>query len=572
MTKKRPVFFLLLFLAALLPAYAYPGEIKVKHDRLDHFNIVIPEQISAGADAQIRLEAVDSLSGIIANTGEFKRSFKIHVTGSATVTPAAFNSTGLQDGALLLTFNDKTAENVVLSITEGDNPFPIVSKEFFVNPDKLSSLAVKGPRTVLAGERFELKIIEKDALGNITSDPVYGKNLNISFSGSVEPETELPLIAEFRKGMGTLGFIAKKAGNVIIEIKDMATGISGTSELINIKNRPLHSFRLGAPKEVIAGEPFDFSIVPVDQFGNVISDYSSTGKGVVITSSGRHKPLPSTIPASRFVKGKVNTLLRYDGTETVRLGVTEIGSNLTSESGSIVFVAPIPERFEIITPDSVIAGHKFKIKITAYNQLSHVIRNYSLLGTDVLLTTTGTGNLIPDRIRASEFIDGVAIVDVQYNKSEDFEIMAAAEKPKESKKMAGASMADLQQQLKTEENTKRAEVKNIAEITNVSISERKNKATLTVKLDNSSGAWQYKVDTEEKYDGEKWIIWVVLKIRPAISKLKKMPKIESAVVGNIVVENDKKAKDAALVKIKLLKPARYHIIKKNNFIKVELTR
>lgn len=572
MTKKRLVFFLLLFLAVTLPAYVYPGEIKVKHDRLDHFNIVMPEQISAGTDAQIKIEAVDSRSDIIANLGGFKRSFKIHVTGAATVTPVSFDSTALQDGILQITFNDNMAETVVLSITESDNPFPIASKEFLVNPNKLTFLVVKGPRIVFAGERFELKVIEKDALGNIASVPVYGKNLNISFSGSAEPIVELPLITEFRKGMGTIGFIAEKAGYITIEIKDMATGISGTSELINIKTGALHSFRLSAPGEVIAGESFDFSITPVDRFGNVISDYSSAGKGVVITSSGKHKPLPSTIPASRFVKGTVKTLLRYDGPETVKLSVAEIGSNQISESKSIVFMAPVPERFEIITPDSVMAGHKFKIRITAYNQLSHILRNYSLLGTDVLLTTTGTGSLIPDRIQASEFTEGVAIVDLQYNKSESFEIIAVAEKAKESKKAAAVSIAALPQQIKTEEKTNLAEVKNSAEITDLSISERKDKATLTVNFDNSFRLWKYKVDTEEKYDGKKWIIWVILKIQPAVSKIIKIPKIASPLVGKIVVEKDKKDKDAALVKIKLLKPARYNVSRKDNSLKVELTR
>ncbi len=135
MTNKRPVLFLLLLLTVVLPSRAYPGEILVTHGKFAHFNIVIPDKVSAGTEVQIRLEAVDSFSETIANLGGFKRSFKIHVTGAATITPASFNSTALQDGTLLITFNDKTSETVVLSITESDNPFPIASKEFFVNPN-----------------------------------------------------------------------------------------------------------------------------------------------------------------------------------------------------------------------------------------------------------------------------------------------------------------------------------------------------------------------------------------------------------------------------------------------------
>jgi len=49
-------------------------------------------------------------------------------------------------------------------------------------------------------------------------------------------------------------------------------------------------------------------------------------------------------------------------------------------SEGIKVVSPIPERYEITTPDSAVAGQKFKIKITVYNQLGHVIRNYNIVG------------------------------------------------------------------------------------------------------------------------------------------------------------------------------------------------
>lgn len=566
MIKKMPVFFLLLALSALaIPSFIYSAEITVRHGKFDHFNISMPDQIAAGMDAQIKLNAMDSLNNIITDFGESKKNFQISVTGSATVKPSSFDSASFTNGTLIINFNDKTAEPLTLSITEGDNPVPILSKEFSVSPNKLSTLVVKGPRSALAGERLELKIIEKDAFGNTVTEPIFGKNLNISFSGNTEPMIEMPLMPEFRNGVGTIGFVAQKAGTVAIGIKDMATGSSGTSENIIVKNGPLYSFRLLHPKEIIAGEPFDFFIVPVDRFGNLVSNYSSMGNGVAITSSGKEKPYPSNIPANEFAAGQVKVALRYDGAETVKIKVTEIGGSQSGESENIIFVPPTVDRFDIITPDSVVAGQKFKIKIIAYNQISHIMKNYNLVGTDVQLSTTGTGNLMPNRIPASEFVNGIAIVDVQYNKSESFEIVANAEKPKESANVVAGSVEAIREKLSKEEKAAMPGAKRISEINNVTVKEGKDKAIVAIEVGNVFKGWKYKLDTVTK-EGRKWII---VKIKPAVIKAES-PKVESSFVGSIVVEGDKTDKDAALVKIEMIKPARYHVSKKSDSLNIEI--
>lgn len=433
MSIKKPLVFLnlLAIIIILIPSFAYSGGITVRHGNFEHFNISMPEQIIAGADTQIKLSAADSLNNAVLNVGETKRNFVVSVTGSATVKPQAFELSSFVDGTFAITLTDKTAETVILSLTEMDNPTSVLTREFTVTPDKLSSLYVKGPRTVIAGEKFEVRITEKDSFGNTVADPLFGRNLSVSFNGNTEPRLDMSSITDFKNGTGIIGFIAEKTGNVAIEVKDVATGSSGASERINIKNGDLHSFKLISLRELIAGEAFELSIFPVDQFGNVIPSYSSTGKGVVITSSGKQKPFPSTVPAAEFVNGQAKVELRYDSAETVKIKVAELDGKQVGESVDIVFLPSTLERLEVITPDSVIAGQKFKIKISAYNQFSHIIRNYNLTGTDVLLSTTGTGNLTPNRIPPAEFINGVAIIDAQYNKAESFDISAAAEKPKE---------------------------------------------------------------------------------------------------------------------------------------------
>lgn len=616
-----------LFIIAI-PSLAYSGEIRVSHGNFDHFNIYMPATIIAGEDLAVRLQAVDNLNNSILSFGEPKK-FTISIAGSATVTPASFDSSSFAEGSLMLIVNDKAAENGTLSVTESGNPIPILSKEFSVLPGKLDSLSVHSPNTVIAGESFDVKIIEKDSFGNIVPEPIYANNLNISFKGNTEPKADLLSMAGFKNGVGIVKFTAEKAGTVMIEIKDMESGRSGVSGKINVLNGPLHSFKLLQPKEVITGEPFDFSVIPVDRFGNVVLNYSSTGNGVAITSSGKLKPFPSTIPAYAFVNGQAKAALRYDGAETVKMTVTEIGNKQTSISDNIAFIPPSPDRFEIVTPDAAIAGQKFKVKIIAYNQLSHVFKNYNVIGTDVSLSTTGTGILMPNRVPPSEFVDGIAIVDLQYDKSEAFEITASAEKIKsntvvnkttekgrpataiskpagkiklalegskaaektkpttktskviekvkpvpeiskspittEKIKMAPLVNTDTKQQ--KSEATKKG-TKKVYEIQKISIDELANRATVSININNIDSDLVYKVDTKNR-KGEKWVF---LKIRSAADKIGGEPKIASSVISNVAVEKDKNDAGAVVVKMKLLTQPYYNVWVGGNSINVTILK
>lgn len=634
-TKIKKAFFAIslfaLFIIAL-PSLTYSGEIKVSHGNFDHFNIYMPETITAGENLAVKLQAVDNLNNSILSFGEPKK-FTISVTGSATVTPSSFDSSSFVDGSLILNFSDTTAENGTLSITEGGNPIPILSKEFSVVPGKLNSLVIKSPSFVIAGERFEVKIIEKDSFGNIVSEPIYANNLNISFKGNTEPKTDLPSMSGFKNGMGIVSFTAEKAGTVIIEIKDMATGASGISGKINILNGPLHSFKTLHPKEVITGEPFDFSVIPVDRFGNVILNYPSTGNGLAVTSSGKLKPFPSTVPAYAFINGQAKVALRYDGAETVKIAVAEIGNKQVGSSDNIAFISPIPEWFEIVTPDTAIAGQKFKVKIIAYNQLSHIFKNYNVRGADVLLSITGTGILTPDRIPPSEFVDGIAIVDLQYDKSEAFSITASAEKtkavpvvikaaekvkptnginlpagkiklPPEGNKAAEKikpttetskviekvkpvpeiskpavtegkiqtaphAITDVKQQKgEGEIKTAKRGAKKTYEIQKITIDELANRATVSININNIDADLVYKADTKNR-NGEKWLL---LKIRSAASKIEGEPKLVSSVVSNVAIEKDKNDAGAVVVKMKLLTQPYYNVWVGGNSINVTILK
>lgn len=592
---RRGVFLLalsaLLVLAGVIPFNAAAGEIKIKPGKFSHFNITLPDKITTGESVQITIQAVDSLNNLIANFNESGKEFQINVSGSAVVAPGNFKSSSFVNGAFSFALSDKTVEIVTIAIREIYKPIPVLTKDLVVVPNKLSSFTVSAERPLaLAGEVFNVKITAKDAFGNKLTDLIPGKNLNLIFKGEAEPKAVSASIPDLKDGVGSLSLMSEKSGIFEMEVKDLISGSSGVSEKIEIVNGPVSSFKLFTPKEVIAGEPFDFTMVALDRFGNVVTNYALTGYGVEISSSGKIKPFPSALPAYEFVNGQAKVSLRYDVDENISLNIQDTNGRFKSVSEVVRVTAPIFERFEIITPDSEVAGQKFKIKITVYNQLNHVIRNYNQVGPDVELNTTGSGTLIPKIIPASEFVNGTAIVEVQYNKSEAFSIIAttidsgaykaeAARKimttykpspdaPAPTTKVASKKEKKGKEKDSVKKKTEAKSVKAPLEITSISLVEPKKKSTLSIHIPNLDETVKYNVVKETS--GEK--SYIILKMKPAVNKLEKPVKFESAYVGDIKIEEDKKEKHSLSIKIELLKPSRFHVTKEKNALNVTLNR
>ncbi|MDX9715379.1 MAG: hypothetical protein RBT37_08115 [Dissulfurispiraceae bacterium] len=584
------VLLVLFFAIILLPQASYSAEITIKPGKFDHFVVEMPDSVVAGKETEIRLRAVDSFNNLITNFGDRVREYQIQVSGSAAVSPASFKSTAFSSGLFAFKLLDKTSESVIITIRESSSPLPIITKELNVYSDKLHSLQIKTPRTAVAGEVFDLRIIGRDQYGNIVEETVAGKNLNFIFKGEAEPRIEMPAMPDLAGGIADVRLVSEKAGSVVIEVKDLITGSTGQSERITVTSGSAAAFKVFAPREVISGETFEVLVVALDRFSNVVTGYSSAGSGVKITTTGKLSPFPSSIPAYEFTNGQAKIDLRYDAAEEIALVITENSRKITSSSDLINVISPIPSKYEVITPETAVAGQKFKIKILAYNQLGHIIKNYNLVGPDVDLVTTGTGAITPNRIPASEFINGTAVVEVNYTRSESFSIIASSaryEKPAATvkKKQPAAKQPQPAADMKSKQTKKPAkpaeEKKAVSEradsikaksapfeITSVSIVEPKTRSNISVNIGNMSSAIKYAVSTKTA-DGKKWIL---LKIKNSVNKAGDSVRFDSAYVGEVTIAEDSKDKSAVLVKIELLKPSAFRVIKEKGALTVSLKR
>ncbi len=98
------------------------------------------------------------------------------------------------------------------------------------------------------------------------------------------------------------------------------------------------------------------------------------------------------------------------------------------------------------------------------------------------------------------------------------------------------------------------------EITDISLVEPTKTSAIKIHIPNIGNASRLDTVTEVK-EGKSWI---VVKINPAINRLKKPLKFDSSVVGNIILEEDKVNKGTVFIKIEELKPSQYNVRKEKD--------
>lgn len=551
---------LLVFAAS---SVSHSGNIIVKPGGFDHFAVQLPEKVRAGEGVIVKLQAYDMHDNLITNFAETGKEFKVSVSGSAKVQPAILKAALFMGGSAGITVTGNKAEVVVLSIFEAGGTVPIVTKEVAIQPNKLDHFFIQSPPAVTAGNKFDIKIIARDAYNNPVADTdIETKNIKLALAGTAG----LKIVSAdmvFRNGASIATLMAEKTGESAIEVHDTATGSRGASHAFKVMSAGLSYFKIYAPKEAVAGEPFEVTISTFDAFDNPMDNYSSSGRGVNISSTGQAKVSPSFIGQSEFKNGRAVVKMRYEKAEEISIVASESGMSQQGKS-TAVRINPSPESFVVVTPDSVVAGQRFRIKVEVYDRFKNIVRNYNLIGNDVYLNASGTGMLSPKRVHASEFVNGVASVDAMYDKAESFAVSASVAPGKEERKITVKEQkkeVSVPAPVKSPEKSaipkpkaiekpaaeeegetaaKTAEKKAAErpfEISKVSLLEGKSKAMIIMNMNAPKGNLEYKNRTES-IDGKEWII---LSLKPAVNKTKNLWKYKSAFIKEIHMEDDKAA-------------------------------
>ncbi|MEW6109768.1 MAG: hypothetical protein AB1632_11475 [Nitrospirota bacterium] len=417
-------FLIIFYLAFIHTGILSAGTVVVKPGQFDHFTLQMPDKIIAGENFVIKAEVYDSNNNLITNFSESGKVFRIDVTGSATVQPSTLSAASFSGGSANISINSKKAEKITFSIRESNGTVPVISKDLTVSPNKLDHFILQTPGNVIAGSKFDVRVIAKDLFDNTVDDLDIGRNIKITSKGTSSIKMLGSSAVDFRNGLATASFVSEKTGDVIIELQEITTGSMGRTQSIAVNPSSLSYFKLQAPKNASAGEEFDLLVAAYDAYDNLVTNYSSAGNGVALYTSGSSKIEPSFISPSGFKDGQTVIKAVYEKAEEIQVIAKERNREQTGKTSEILVSNTAPDHFVVVTPDIAVSGQRFKIKVEAYDRFNNIVKNYNLIGNDVILNTSGSGSLTPSMVPPSAFTNGIAMVDVIYDKAESFLISA----------------------------------------------------------------------------------------------------------------------------------------------------
>lgn len=551
------------------------AEIRAKPGAFERFKIDLPERIKVGIEHEFSIIAVDAFDNPINMPKDSNREFRLVTSGSAQLSITKFVANEITDKGLKIKLRNDRAEEFTVSLYEVNRLTPIFEKKIKSFPDSLSSLYFIVPPIVSIGTDFTVKIFGADKFGNRVCEDFNPKTLNLIFLGDGTPQIK-GVTQSTDSCLVYVNLYSEKTGTFQIEASIIGTNIAAKSDPIFISNGEVAAFKVEAPAEAVLDEYFEVKVIAIDRFSNIVKNFEKTKERLIIESTGKGNLFPNEISSMNFLEGVAKFNMKYDRVEDIKLTVKSFRDGaIRGESSSISIKPPKIKRLEVISPDSIVVGQKFKVKIIAYNDFDRVMTNFSTYGRPVLLRSTGTGNLFPNRIPPSAFTDGVAIVEVVYDKAENFKIIATLEDSpiisevppvKEEKKQEKKTKKKRTSKRHDEKKAKSSikESKSL-ELTNISLIETKNKATLVMTIPEIDKFGRYRPKTIKS---EKRMT-VELEISPAKNKLELPINLESEFIKEVSV-NEKDSK--LIIKIELKRPLNYRVFKKNNELLLEFRR
>jgi len=426
--KKASEKYSVILIASVFMLYLYSlasaGTVVIKPGQFDHFTLQMPDKAVAGENFVVKVSVYDASKNLITNFSETGKEFRADVSGSATTQPSVMGASTFSGGIAGIVVNDKKAEKITFSIREAGGSVPVITREIMVIPNRLDHFVVQSPLSVTAGKSFDVKVVAKDIFENTVQDHDIGKNIKLTTTGTSSVKLHGGEAIDFKNGQASAVFVSEKIGDVIIELQELTSGSAGKTPNIQVSPANLAYFKLQAPKAAVAGEPFELLLSAYDTYDNVVTNYASTGGGVRLSTTGGSKIDPSAVNPSEFRSGQALVKVAYEKAEEIQIVARELNREQSGKTSDILVANAAPDHFVVVTPDTGISGQKFKIKVEAYDRFNNIVRNFNLIGADVMFSTSGNGSLSPSKITPPDFASGIAVADVTYDRAESFQISA----------------------------------------------------------------------------------------------------------------------------------------------------
>ncbi len=406
--------------SVLMLAVSSAQSITIRPAAFDHIEATVPEEVMAGVEFEVAVTFVDRYGNPMADNWKPETSLNLTVSQPASVRPSILTPENYVPGFKYSIHTEKMGK-LTLSLYNAEGK--VLDKwSLTIKSGRPVELLVDLPLRAEVGETVTMSIQAVDAHGNVA----FGYVPQVQ---SISLEDSAVLIAGAIKskagGVYELPIKFKAHGQQTVNLRDRKRGLTGTSAAVNVTPAPLGSFDINtATSQAIAGNELALTIRALDRYGNLITDYGIRYKGVRLYSRNTGVA-PDLISASSFSGGvaRVGIVMRSAGEHSIK--VSELQSNISGDFNVRIVPAGV-KTLRIHTPDSAMAGEAFEITITSEDKFGN--RTPSIpSGYIVRLSSTGTGTLKPDTVEAGAFKDGLATLEILYEKAESFEINAHLE-------------------------------------------------------------------------------------------------------------------------------------------------
>jgi hypothetical protein len=291
----------------------------VRPNKLDHFQVTTPRQVTAGEAFQTRVLARDAFENLItdySDGGEIRLEFmgegtartKGSLRGAFDNGEAILDLVAENSGSLTMVVRDSATNSVGRSVT---------MKVIPADPDHF---VVVAPRSAVAGEKFPLTITVFDRFENpITNFDGQDNPIMISSTtgGAVAPATIEPSV--FKEGKAVVDVTYEKSESFKILVEGKNKGPRGASETIIVGPADPHHFVLITPNTAVAGQAFPVTIEARDRFNNLVADFHLVGSEVFLGTDGNGVISPSRVSPSLFQGGKAQINISYSKAEAFNL-------------------------------------------------------------------------------------------------------------------------------------------------------------------------------------------------------------------------------------------------------------
>ena len=360
-----------------------------------HLAVSAPASVTAGAFVSVGVTALDQFG----NTASGYRGtvhFSSSDTGAGVRLPADYTFRSGDGGVHVFVsgFTFVTVGSQTVTATDtGAGSISGTSSGISVSAATGTHFLVSVPSSATAGQAFGVTVTAVDQFDNV----VTGYRGTVHFTstdtggGAGLPADYTFVAGDAGSHMFTGGVTFVTAGGQAVTATDTgASSITGMSAAVSVVAASATHLAVSAPASATSGEPVNFTVTALDQFGNTASGYRGTVHFTSSdTSAGVDLPGDYTFTSRdggvhAFVSGVTFVAV---GSQTVTATDTATSSVTGTSSGISVSVAT-GTHFLVSVPSSATAGQAFGVTVTAVDQFDNVVAGYR--GT-VHFTSTDTG-------------------------------------------------------------------------------------------------------------------------------------------------------------------------------------